>query len=382
MKILNKFFSPLLALVILFSCAEKSAENEKLTLENIPLSYAQGFDIQEGEGYWVLTVTQPWKGAEQSFKYLVLEEGESGPEGEFNGVIQLPVEEVILTSTTQIPHLDLLGETQKMIAFPNLDLISSEKVWARVNQDSVKDLGSAPSANVEMILEMEPDWMMVSTLGEDLRNIDLLNQAGIPTPINGEYVEQHPLGRAEWIKFTGVLLGKFEEADSIFKTVEYAYLEAEVLVKTISDFQKPTVLSGVLYQDIWYAPGSESWGAKILENAGGNYIFKEQKGTGSLELNYEYVLDQAMDSQFWIGSADFNSLQEMGEAEPRYKAFEAFKEGNVFSYTAKKGPKGGFEYFELGYMRPDWVLKDLIKILHPNLLPDYQLYFYNQLNEN
>ncbi len=382
MKIQNKFFNPLLALIILFSCAEKSAENENLTLENIPLSYAQGFDIQEGEGFWILTVNQPWKGAKQSFKYLVLEEGKSGPEGEFNGVIQLPVEEVILTSTTQIPHLDLLGETQKMIAFPNLDLISSEKVWERIDQNLVKDLGSAPSANVEMILEMEPDWMMVSTLGEDMRNMDLLNQSGIPTPINGEYVEQHPLGRAEWIKFTGVLLGKYEEADSVFGVVEKAYLEAEELVKSIPDAEKPTVLTGVLYQDIWYAPGSESWGAKILENAGGNYIFKEQKGTGSLELNYEYVLDQSMNSKFWIGSADFNSLQEMGEAEPRYKVFKAFKEGNVFTYTAKKGPKGGFEYFELGYMRPDWVLKDLIKIIHPNLLPDYQLYFYNQLNEN
>ncbi|WP_268035977.1 ABC transporter substrate-binding protein [Algoriphagus sp. PAP.12] len=369
-------------MIILFSCAEKSAENENLTLENIPLSYAQGFDIQEGEGFWILTVNQPWKGAKQSFKYLVLEEGKSGPEGEFNGVIQLPVEEVILTSTTQIPHLDLLGETQKMIAFPNLDLISSEKVWERIDQNLVKDLGSAPSANVEMILEMEPDWMMVSTLGEDMRNMDLLNQSGIPTPINGEYVEQHPLGRAEWIKFTGVLLGKYEEADSVFGVVEKAYLEAEELVKSIPDAEKPTVLTGVLYQDIWYAPGSESWGAKILENAGGNYIFKEQKGTGSLELNYEYVLDQSMNSKFWIGSADFNSLQEMGEAEPRYKVFKAFKEGNVFTYTAKKGPKGGFEYFELGYMRPDWVLKDLIKIIHPNLLPDYQLYFYNQLNEN
>ncbi|HCB47875.1 MAG TPA: iron ABC transporter substrate-binding protein, partial [Algoriphagus sp.] len=104
-------------------------------------------------------------------------------------------------------------------------------------------------------------------------------------------------------------------------------------------------------------------------------------GTGSLQLNYEYVLDQALNSDFWIGSADFSNLEEMGSNEPRYRSFAAFQKRNVFTYTGKKGPKGGLEYFELGYMRPDWVLKDIIKILHPELLPDYELYFYTRLDE-
>src|SRR5690606_37376899 len=177
----------------------------------------------------------------------------------------------------------------------------------------------------------------ISTLGDDLKYLDLLTQADIPAIINGEYVEQHPLGRAEWIKFTGVLLGKYEEAKSAFEGVEKAYLEAEKLNSSIADSLRPTVLSGVLYQDIWYAPSSESWGSKILQNAGGNYIFSDQKGTGSVQLNYEYVLDHGLETDFWIGSADFPDLQTMGNIDPRYKAFEAYKSGNVFSYTQKRG---------------------------------------------
>ncbi|MEB2778215.1 ABC transporter substrate-binding protein [Algoriphagus sp. D3-2-R+10] len=362
------------------ACNDQKGEGVK-ELEKIELSYASGFTISRGNNFWVMEVTQAWSGADRIFTYLVLEENAEKPVGDFDAIIQLPVEKIILTSTTHIPHLDMLNETDKLIGFPNLNLISSGKTWAQIDDGKVEDLGAGPSANTEMVIDMSPDWIMISTLGDDLKYLDLLDQAKIPAVINGEYVEQHPLGRAEWIKFTGVLLGNFEEANAVFNRVENDYLEAEKLGDSIIDSLRPTVLSGVLYQDIWYAPGSESWGAKILENAGGNYIFSNQKGTGSAQFNYEFVLENSLEADFWIGSADFPDLQTMGNSEPRYKAFKAYQSGNVFSYTQKRGRAGGLEYFELGYMRPDLILKDLIKILHPALLPDYELYFYQQLNE-
>ncbi|MEP4374630.1 MAG: ABC transporter substrate-binding protein, partial [Algoriphagus sp.] len=365
-----------------FSRCKERKDKETAMLENSALSYASGFTISKGNNYWELEVTQAWTGADRIFRYLVLEENAEKPTGNYDAIIQLPVENVVLTSTTQIPHLDMLNATEKLIGFPDLNLISSEKTWKQIDAGKVTDLGAGPSANTEMVIDLAPDWIMISTLGEDLKYLDLLAQAEIPAIINGEYVEQHPLGRAEWIKFTGILLGKYEEAKVAFEEVEKAYLEAEKLGSSIEGSLRPSVLSGVLYQDIWYAPGSESWGAKILQNAGGNYIFSAQKGTGSVQLNYEFVLENALEADFWIGSADYSDLQTMGNAEPRYRAFAAFKSGNVFSYTQKKGRAGGLEYFELGYMRPDLILKDLIKILHPDLLPDYELYFYQRLNES
>lgn len=365
--------------LLLWSCTR--LDREVSELERIKLDYAQGFEIERGADFWVIHVSQPWTGADQVFRYLILEKGSRQDAQGYDAVVQLPVRDVVLTSTTQIPHLDLLNQTAKLKGFPNFDLISSKKVWAQIDQKQVVDLGSGPSANIEMLLDMEPDWVMISTLGEDLKNLEILNRSGIPAVINGEYVEQHPLGRAEWIKFSGVLLGDLEGATAVFEKIEKNYLEALELVTKTKDLANPTVLSGVLYQDVWFAPGADSWGAQILKNAGGDYIFRNQTGTGSLELSYEYVLDEGVDADFWIGSADYASLTEMAAAEPRYRTFDSFKNGKVYTYTGKKGPQGGLEYFELGYMRPDWVLKDLIKILHPELLPEYNLYFYQQLHE-
>jgi len=379
----SKFLFSIVIISIVFnlvSACSSPNKDENSELTEVSLDYATGFTIEKGDDFWIVKVTKGWTGADRGFSYLVLQENARQPDGEFDAVVQLPVDKIIVTSTTHIPHLDMLDADEKLIGFPQLDLISSPKMWQQISAGKVKDLGAGPSANTEMLIDLDPGWIMFSTLGEDLKYLDLLAQSNIPALINGEYVEQHPLGRAEWIKFTGVMLGKFEEAKKVFESIENSYLEAEKLTQNLPKDSLPSILSGVMYQDIWYAPGAESWGAKILQNAGGDYVFSDQLGFGSVQLNYEFVLDNAIETEFWIGSADFSSVEAMGNIEPRYRAFAAWKNGNVYSYTQKKGPKGGLEYFELGYMRPDLILKDLVKILHPSLLPDYELYFYRQLN--
>ncbi|MFC0656896.1 ABC transporter substrate-binding protein [Mongoliitalea lutea] len=366
-------------LFLLVGCATKESI-ESLELERLPLSYAEGFQVEKGEGFWVVTVTQAFPGAKESFSYLILEEesNSSLDAKGFDAVIQLPVSEVILTSTTQVPHLDYLGATDLLVGFPNLDLISSVSTRTRITKGLVKDLGNAPSANIERVLEIAPDWMMVSTLGEDLSYLGILKKGGVSAVINGEYVEQHPLGRAEWIKFTGVLVGKWDEAVAVFEEIEQRYLKTLDLLKT-QELSKPTVLSGVMYKDIWYMPGADSWGARLLAEAGGDYLFQDQKGFGSSQLSYEVVLDRGQEATFWIGAADFPSLQAMGEAEPRYRAFDAWKNGNIYTYTQKKGETGGLEYFELGYLRPDLIVKDLMMIFYPELFPDESMYFYQKI---
>jgi len=363
-------------------CASPSQEEKVDTLKEIPLSYAKGFNIFQGEGYKIIEVSQAFPGSHQPFRYLILEDPQAEfPDQNYNASIQLPAESVIVTSTTHIPHLDLLHETDKLIGFPNLNLISSQQARKMIEQHQVRDLGRGAHTNIEIIIDLQPDWVMISTLGEDLKNLDLLQAAGIPAVINGEYVEQDPLGRAEWIKFTGALFGKLEEATSIFEEIERDYIEAENLAGQIEQNHKPTVMAGVMYKDVWYVPGSESWGAKLLEAAGGRYLFQDQGGTGSVQLNYEYVLDKAQDADYWLGASDFPTLSAMRSADKRYADFNAHQKGNVYSYTLRKGPTGGIEYFELGYMRPDLILQDLIKIIHPQLLPDYSLYFYTRLDE-
>jgi len=363
--------------LLLFSCAEK--KTEALLKTAVPLDFATGFKLYQGDGFWEIEVSKGYAGSSETYRYLVLDSGVQVNSANYDAVIQLPIDRVVLTSTTQVPHLDLLGHTQSLVGFPKPDLISSPKTRNWIDSGKVQDLGSGPSANPELVLDLQPDWIMISTLGEDLRYLELFKQAGIPALINGEYVEQNPLGRAEWIKFTGVLLGNYSGALAQFEQIKKDYNEAANLTSSILEKDKPRVLSGVMYQDIWYAPSADSWAAQLLSQAGGKYAFEDNAGSGSLQLNYEYVLDQASSAPIWIGAADFASRAEMGTREPRYQAFAAWKAGELYTYTAKKGETGGLEYFELGYLRPDLILKDLIKILHPQLLPDYQPYFYQKL---
>ncbi len=223
-------------LIFSFSCEKKTEGTLEKT--SVPLKYAKGFEIFQGKDYWEIHVTQAYSGAEKTYRYLVLEENSQAQTLGYDAVVQLPVSEVVLTSTTQIPHLDLLGDSEKLVGFPQTDLISSEKTRALIDAGRVKDLGSGPSANPEMVIDLQPDWIMISTLGEDLRYLDLFAQAGIPALINGEYVEQDPLGRAEWIKFTGILLGKYEEAEAVFNRIETDYLEAKRLGESIPEAKK------------------------------------------------------------------------------------------------------------------------------------------------
>lgn len=372
----------LLGLILPFISCQQESKVESLEISSIQLSYANGFSVERGDGFWLLTVKQAYPGAKESYRYLVLEEGAdlTAIEGDYDAVVQLPVSSLVMTSTTHIPHLDYLGVTEYLTAFPNLNLISSESMRKHIHTGQVQDLGSGPSANIEMILDLAPDWIMISTLGEDLGYLELLKKGGIPAVINGEYVEQHPLGRAEWIKFTGALLGKWEQAVGVFEEIERNYQEILALRETI-DVKSPSVLSGVMYKDIWYMPGADSWGARLLAEAGGNYLFQDQKGIGSSQLSYEVVLDRGQEAEFWIGAADYPNLKAMGESEPRYRAFDAWKKGNVYTYTKKKGETGGLEYFELGYLRPDLIVKDLMLIFYPELFPDDSMYFYQKLDD-
>ena len=362
---------------LLFSCGEKKTDS--LLKTAVSLDYATGFKLYQGDGFWEIEVSKGFVGSSETYRYLVLDSGVQVNSTNYDAVIQLPITQVVLTSTTQVPHLDALGQMDLLVGFPQLDLISSTTARQRITTGKVQDLGAGPSANPELVLDLQPDWIMISTLGEDLRYLDVFKQAGIPALINGEYVEQNPLGRAEWIKFTGVLLGNYAAASAQFEQIKKEYNEAAKLASSIPEKDKPRVLSGVMYQDIWYAPSADSWAAQLLGQAGGKYAFDGNVGSGSLQLNYEYVLDQASSAPIWIGAADFASKAEMGTREPRYQAFAAWQAGELYTYTAKKGETGGLEYFELGYLRPDLILKDLIKILYPQLLPEYQPYFYQKL---
>ena len=141
----------------------------------------------------------------------------------------------------------------------------------------------------------------------------------------------------------------------------------------------PTVLAGDMFEDRWYLPKGTSWGSLLIEQANGNYLWKETSGTGSLSLSFETVFEKAKNADIWITSGQFSSLKEMTDSNPHYAQFDAFINKNVYSFSGKKGKTGGILYYELAPNRPDLVLKDLVKIMHPELLAGYEPFFFEKL---
>ncbi|MEE9350132.1 MAG: ABC transporter substrate-binding protein, partial [Flavobacteriaceae bacterium] len=174
------------------------------------------------------------------------------------------------------------------------------------------------------------------------------------------------------------LFNKDKLADTIFKDIELKYNNVKELAKTAK--RKPKVLSGVMYKDKWNMPAGDSFGAQLLRDANVNYPWQKSIGTGSLSLSFEAVFDKARDAEIWISPGFFSSFNQLKESNKHYTKFDAFQNKNIYNSMNRKGETGGVLYYELAPVQPHIVLKDIIKVMHPNLLPQYELYYFQQLN--
>ncbi|MDC8003688.1 ABC transporter substrate-binding protein [Aureisphaera galaxeae] len=359
----------------------ESAEQETTQPQyKTEIKYAQGFTIENRDGFKHITLTNPWPGANASFRY-VLKDANTALEGEIevDAVLDVPIDNLVVTSTTHIPSLEMLGEAESLIGFPNLDYISSEKTRGLIAEGKIKELGKNEDLNTEMLIDMNPDVVVTFAVEGSNKTVANIKKMGIPVLYNSDWTETHPLGKAEWIKFFGALYNKEKEADSIFNEIEQNYNQAKALASQTTT--RPTVLSGAMFKDIWHLPQGDSWAARFIEDAGGEYLWKDSEGTGSISLNLESVLEKGQHAEFWIGPGSFSSFSQLQEAHTVYTEFDAFKNQQVYSFTTKKGETGGVLYYELAPNRPDIVLKDIIKILHPEVIPDHELYFFSLLEE-
>jgi iron complex transport system substrate-binding protein len=228
-----------------------------------------------------------------------------------------------------------------------------------------------------MTIALMPDLVVGFAVGGQNKTYEVLRQSGIPVVYDGDWTEETPLGKAEWIKFFAPFFGMEEEGDRIFNNIEKSYREArEIALKATS---RPTVLCGALFKDVWYLPGGSSWAARFLRDANADYLWADTREVGSLSLSVESVIDRAQDADFWISPSQYTSYNELQAANRHYSQFHAFRDKKVFTFARTTGETGGYLYYELAPNRPDLVLRDLIHILHPGLLPNHSPYFFKPL---
>ena len=274
--------------------------------------------------------------------------------------------------------MEALGVIDKLVGFPDTKYISSKETRKRIDKGLVKELGNNESINTEMAIALHPEVVFGFSINSQNKAYETLERSNIPVVYNGDWTEETPLGKAEWIKFFAPFFLKEQTADSIFREISDSYNTAKELAKKAK--KQPTVLSGALYKDVWYLPAGKSWAAKFLADANANYPWSHTDQSGSLNLSIESVLDQGRNTEFWISPSQFTSYQEMEDASMHYRQFEAFKTKNIYTFAKTKGVTGGLLYYELAPNRPDLVLRDLIHIFHPDLLPEHELFFFKPLN--
>ena len=364
---------------LLISC-KKESKNEKkvkqIETTNF-IKYAKGFNIQYFEGYQKLIIKNPYRDAKENFEYIL--QSNSTNNDRETSTIRTPIEKIVVTSTTHIPMLELLGVENTLVGFQDTKYISSEKTRRRIDSGFVKELGKESSMNTEILFELNPDVLVGFAMNKTNKTYNLVEKQGIPVIINGDWLEETPLGRAEWIKFFGVLFNKGQKADSIFSIIETEYLNAKELAQ--KSLNKPTILSGaIMRNDIWNLPAGDSYVAQFLIDANVDYLWKKSKGKGSLQLSIESVLERGKNADYWISPGYFSTKNQMQENNPIYKNFKAFQQNKIYTPSTKTGVTGGVLYFELAPTRPDLVLKDIIKITNSEVLPNYKLTFFEQMN--
>ncbi len=352
-------------------------------VEQVTIEYAKNFTIEYREGYKLLTVTTPWAGAEQSFSYALVPEEFAGMMDVGNAlVIKTPIKSIVTFSTTYFPFLEQIGQLESVVGVDTAMFAYNQNIRTWVEAGAIKEVGGGASmapVDVEAVIELNADTIMTSASGIPEYDVHpQLLDAGLPVVLNADYLEPHPLGRAEWGKFIAAFYDKEVEAAKLFDEVVARYEEAKQKVIAIS--YAPSVFLNTAWEDSWAVPQKDSYVGILLRDAGARYLFEDQEGSASSYLGFETILDVAKEADFWLNPGMSTDLASLSAMDARYADFGAYKSGQVYNTNARVTEMGGSDYYESGVANPDKVLMDMINIFHPGLIEGYELYYYQKLN--
>jgi iron complex transport system substrate-binding protein len=310
----------------------------------------------------MLSVLSPWKGARRPLKHVLLPAATSAGK-RTEGEIRLPARRIACLGSVHVGFLAALGEAGRVVAVDAGRYVYDAGVRARVADRRVVEVGSGSGLNAEKLLAAKPDLVLANAVGaSENAALDRLRRAGVPVLVTAEWMENHPLARAEWVRLIGVLVGAEARADSLFAAVEAGYRRRAEDARRREP--KPTVLLGSPFRDQWFVAGGRSFMARLLQDAGAAYLWAADTTAGGVPLAFEAVLAKAQGADVWLHPGDWRSLDGGLKRDARFAAFSAFKRGDVYEHDARRRDDGADDYWESGAVRPDRVLADLVSIFH------------------
>ncbi len=372
-----KYFSILFVSILLFvSCTEKkSSETVILPTDSLTIEYAKGFAIQYFKEYKKVIVYSPWvKNSIYASYYLVDNEDTKTPSD--GTKIIIPLKTIAPTSVTHFEFLSLLKELATINGVCSSQIIYNKTINERLKAGKITDLGDAFSINIEKTLQLNPSAVMMSGYNQNDTYAQRVTQAGIPVVFNNEWMETSLLARAEWIKFVAAFYDKESVADSIFASISKNYLE--IRNKALKTTTKPNIMSGSNFRGTWYMPAGHNFMAKLYADAGAEYLYANDTTSGSLALSVETVLVNFSKSDIWL-NCNFNSISDLVNADSKHKLFKPVTYKEVYNFNKRMLPSTANDFWESAVARPDLILSDVIAILHPELLPNYELVYAEKL---
>jgi len=341
------------------------------------VEYATNFTITYEKNYQVLTVKQPYPDGDPE-SYVLVRCGTPAPEltGELADAqrIEVPITSLYSESTTHLPLLADLGRIDVLTGVADSTTVVNADVRRLIDEGKVVQYATAGQIDTERVVAGDPDVLM--TGGMDVPEYATLRDAGIGVVANAEWLEDDPLGRAEWVKFMAALLGEEARATEVFDQIEADY---QATAAKVPEGEPIPVLLGSVFQGTWYMPTGNRYIGRLLADAGATYPWADVTGTESLQLDFETVFTESGDARIWLTDRDWATLADATAEDPRYGEFTAAREGEVWTYGVPSTPEGGIDYWERGVTRPDLILGDLVAILHPETSPDHEFAFYSRV---
>ena len=378
MKQISFFLTFWVTVLLLSACSGKnSTASGSAQGDTIPLHYSANLSLIDYEDYIVAQLRNPWDTAKILHTYVLVDKKQPLPQELPQGtLVRTPLSKAVIYSSVHCSLLKDFGALNSIGGVCDLKYIKLPEIEEGCRKGTIADVGDGMNPNIEKIIDLHPDAILLSPF-ENSGGYGRVEKLNVPIIECADYMETSSLGRAEWMRFYGLLFGKKTEADAMFAAVERNYKDLQELVKPISF--APSVMCDLKTSSTWYTPGGNSTIAKLYSDAGANYIFREDTHSGSLPYPFEVIFEKGQQTDFWLIRYNQPVDKTYGELEKEfapYAGFRAFKERNIYGCNTNRVP-----FYEETPFHPDWLLKDLIKIFHPSLLEGYELRYYNKLAE-
>ncbi len=384
----NNLFIILLlsATVWLASCGGQTSRQQEEG-DTVAFRYAERICVVRHKEYTEVTLANPWKPGKVLHRYLLVpkenpsgkprstEDGGSAlPAGVEGTVVRVPLERSVVFTTVHCALLQMLHGERRIAGVADLKYIKVPYIHQQVGQGSIADCGDGMAPDIEKIIDLHPDAIFLSPF-ENSGGYGKVEEIDVPIIECAEYMETTPLGRAEWMRFYGMLFGCERAADSLFAVVDSSYQALKQVARTSK--VHPTVMVDKVTGSVWYVPGGRSTIGQMLRDAHSRYPWAADEHSGSVSLPFERVLETAGLCDLWLFrySSDHDiSYPELLSEHHGYDQFRAFSRRQAYGCNVELSA-----FYEEAPFRPDWLLTDFIKMLHPDITNLPPLRYYKKL---